>query len=505
MHTRETSGRTPTDGLHKVLESVQLGLARALFLIVTALDVLVFVVLVPPFADEAGPGLEWCVRLLAFVVLASLPTWLYVRFLGVKLGTVYVEYVLNLYRLGVDEVHNLPEPPVYSEYYLPWSAAPERTAAVQDDAADGGTARAPAQSVYDRKFQAYFGRRPLGGDVDGKAVGQGSILPIFVTWAAFAAGWLTVLLDEQFLALRPPDGPAAATDVLRFAFLGAYVFTLQLTVRAYFQNDLRSSTYVAALERLAVVLIVVGVIHVLWGALPVTAASGSVESGFAFVVGSFPIVGQQWLNQLVGQHMQTKIQSLYSRHPLDELDGMNVWYEARLLEEGVEDVQNLATANLVDVVLHSRAPVGRLVDWVDQALLLQHLPPWPADRPPRKRRRLKWRRDEAAEEPDSRDALVLTLHRLGVRTATDLLELYSPLTGDAVGEVGGEVHGLWPQGKAEAAFHDRMLDVAPDPKQARAVGHRMLALLRCLASEPNLRLVRNWQRGMRSYVTVKAP
>lgn len=504
MDTRGTSQDTRTGRLDTLMESVQLGLARALFLIVTAMGVLVFVVLDPPFGEGRTPGLDWAVRLLAFVVLASLPTWLYVRFLGVKLGTVYVEYVLNLYRLGVDEVHNLPEPPVYSEYYLPWSSARLSWARKHGRTHDQA-ASVSSQSVYDRKFQAYFGRRPLGGDVDGKAVGQGSILPIFVTWAAFAAGWLTIVLDEQFLALRAPSGAAAATDVLRFAFLGAYVFSLQLTVRAYFQNDLRSGTYVAALERLAVVLILVGVIHVLWGALPSMTASGAVESGFAFVVGSFPIVGQQWLNQLVGQHVQTKIQSLYSRHPLDELDGMNVWYQARLLEEGVEDVQNLATANLVDVVLHSRAPVGRLVDWVDQALLLQPLPPWPADRPPRKRRRMKWRRDETEPEPDSRDPLVLTLHRLGVRTATDLLELYSPLTDEALDEVGGSVHGLWPQGKAENSFHDRMLDVAPDSKAAQAVGHRMLALLRCLASEPNLRLVRNWQRGMRSYVTVGAP
>ena len=47
----------------------------------------------------------------------------------------------------------------------------------------------------------------------------------------------------------------------------------------------------------------------------------------------------------------------------------------RLVEEGIEDMQNLATANLVDVILHTRVPVGRLVDWLDQAYLALHLPP----------------------------------------------------------------------------------------------------------------------------------
>ena len=54
---------------------------------------------------------------------------------------------------------------------------------------------------------------------------------------------------------------------------------------------------------------------------------------------------------------------------------MNIWYESRLLEEGIEDMQNLATANIVDVMLRTRIPVDRLVDWIDQAYLYLHL--WP--------------------------------------------------------------------------------------------------------------------------------
>ncbi len=33
-------------------------------------------------------------------------------------------------------------------------------------------------------------------------------------------------------------------------------------------------------------------------------------------------------------------------------------------------MQNLTTMNLVDVILHTRVPAGRLVDWIDQAFLL---------------------------------------------------------------------------------------------------------------------------------------
>lgn len=61
-------------------------------------------------------------------------------------------------------------------------------------------------------------------------------------------------------------------------------------------------------------------------------------------------------------------------HPLSKLDGLNISYEARLAEEGIEDMLNLVTANLVGLMLRTRAPIDRLVDWVDQALLYLHLP-----------------------------------------------------------------------------------------------------------------------------------
>lgn len=60
-------------------------------------------------------------------------------------------------------------------------------------------------------------------------------------------------------------------------------------------------------------------------------------------------------------------------------------------------MQNLATADLVDVMLNTRIPVERLVDWVDQSLLYLHT------------------------TQDDRE----TLRRYGVRTATDLLDAFA--------------------------------------------------------------------------------
>ena len=55
---------------------------------------------------------------------------------------------------------------------------------------------------------------------------------------------------------------------------------------------------------------------------------------------------------------QFVVPTLRWKYPLSDLDGLNIWYESRLLEEGIEDMQNLATANLVDVILNTSLKYG---------------------------------------------------------------------------------------------------------------------------------------------------
>ncbi len=78
-----------------------------------------------------------------------------------------------------------------------------------------------------------------------------------------------------------------------------------------------------------------------------------------------------------------------------------MWDQARLLEEGIEDMHALATANLVNLLLGTRVPVNTLVDWVDQALLCLAVPKESGGRQPRE-----------------------GLRMFGIRTATDLIRVW---------------------------------------------------------------------------------
>ena len=69
------------------------------------------------------------------------------------------------------------------------------------------------------------------------------------------------------------------------------------------------------------------------------------------------------------------IPSIESKQPLSELDGLTVWHESRLEEEDVENIPNMATVDLVDIMLHTQIPAGRIITWVDQAILYSALGP----------------------------------------------------------------------------------------------------------------------------------
>jgi hypothetical protein len=419
-------------------------------------------------AHRAGPpdgslG-SWALRLFALWCLSFLPGWLYVRFLDVRARALWNEYVLNLHRLGWDKPGYLPRPPASSAFFAAWHQ--DRVAGCRSD------------NIYRQKFEAYYGRQLSRDDDlderrDGAAAlrrGAGasggpsaeSLFPLFLATAVFAAGWAAVLWDTRFLT-----APAGAGDVLKYAFLGSYAFVASMLIRRYFQSDLRPSAYASAVYRIAFVLLIVATAHQVMQPEPVL---GRAEIATVFIVGFFPLAALQALQHVASRALSLALPSLTSDYPLDQLDGFNVWYEARLAEEGVEDMQNLTTMNLVDVILHTRVPPGRLVDWADQAFLLTHL------------------EDAAGAGPEADgggggtavggEAARRRLRRVGIRTATGLLKAFSdPAPAPACGGAPGRVFAL-PEG------------VTPPLPEGQ-----LRLLVKVLAQEPGLNPVWNWQRN----------
>ena len=347
----------------------------------------------------------WC--------LSFLPGWMYIRFLGQRAGALWDEYVLNLHRLAWDRPGYLPKPPVNSQFYTEWFN-------------DNGVLLAHRQNIYRQKFDAYYGKSvSQSTHSEGFPVRIETLFPVFLLTATLAACWTALLWDPSFIS-----NPTTVWDVLKFGFLGAYSFIIQMLIRRFFQSDLRPSAYATAMLRIVVVLILVAALHQV-----MHNASLRTEAAVAFVIGFFPLVGMQALQRTAAALLRAFVPTLNPAYPLNQIDGLSVWYEARLLEEGIEDMQSLATANFVDVILHTRVPVGRLVDWVDQAYLYLHL-----DRIERgwfeRRFPMSRANGEGSVQPVAHGSVTATsragtktrtaLRQLGIRKATDLIKAFPP-------------------------------------------------------------------------------
>jgi hypothetical protein len=175
---------------------------------------------------------------------------------------------------------------------------------------------------------------------------------------------------------------------MTMGFLGAYFLAVQVTLRGYVRGDLKPKTYNVITVRILMAVILAWAAQALWG-------TNQAVLALSFIAGILPNTVLRRIRDFGGGRQKAEKDDLQVQSPLSQLDEVDVYERTRLEEEGITSVQALARHDLVDLILSSRIPVPRLIDWVDQAILLQHVP------------------ERAAQ----------TLRGLGIRTATDYLQV----------------------------------------------------------------------------------
>lgn len=370
--------------------------AILLFLIVL---LLLFVAL--PFVMAAG--FSNALRLF-FILLGSLmPAIIYTSFMHGRLPILFAEYKQNLRRLGYPE--NL--------------------------------------TLYREKFEATFGQGPE------TRLAPQFHSPIFIACLLSAVGWTLVFFPA------PGDGtellPVATP--LAYGFLGAYVLGMGSLVRQYVTDDLQLRYYTSLSYRFLVVFVLSWLITLL---VPETTANGAPPINryllAAFAVGLVPTTGLRIAQRLGTTVLGKAANEFREDQPLSDLDGLNPFHEDRLFLEGIENLQNLASARVVDLMLKTRYPVEQIIDWIDQALLHLHA-----------RRRIG------------------DFHQVGIRTATDFLDAFEP-PAKAAGEL--------PAVRANLARLFSRLDADANPTSTLTFLETMMAALRL---DPNFFHVRHWR------------
>lgn len=420
------------DAFHRFLDKVGL-LGTLWFTILGAAAVAVML-------DSDSRALSF--KLFAIGFFSALPSWLYYQFLARRGSALWDEYVVNLFRLHADRFAALPMPPRHSVFYRPWLQG--RAALGADGAGEPDT-----KNVYRKKFEGVFG--PVTDQPEQNFFRGENAVPVIMATVLISVGWVIVIQPESVLgyplfpAFEWTGSPAVPIAELRFAFLGAYFFILQMLVRRYYQNDLKTGAYINATLRIVIVVLITWILGAIW--------TGAETAGWrlavAFTIGVFPDVGWQLLQRTVKLRTR-RFEVFNQRYPLSDLDGLNLWYESRLVEEGVEDLQTLVTANIVDVMLYTRIPVERLVDWIDQAVLYLHVAP---------------------DSERTADSARARLRRYGIRAATDILDAYDAKAGKFA------VPGM-----------ENLLNTAEDTGP-----NVMLAVCTALQREPVLHYVRRWK------------
>lgn len=368
--------------------------------------------------------------------------------------------------------------------------------------------------------------QPLITDVFDARRGALFFSPVLLSTFLLTLGWTITALPTAKSILQPLANGQLELNALfipnrtafAFGFLGSYFFAVNMAFRRYVRADLGPKAY----SHISVRIIIASILAWVFSQLPGTVLAGGLMVGseaapaetvpwflllLVFFVGIVPDTGLAVMHDLLKSRVFSRfIVSLENRDPLSRLEGITLYDRARLLEEGIENVENLAHHNLIDLILRTRIPTPRLVDLVDQAVLYLHARDGAggAGASGGEDAGGGGRADPAASNGKGRDEAATTLRALrglGIRTATDLELAAGGDPDDAGADAGGvdAMPSLVAARRAEiseAAYRKAFFDVLGP---ATGEPKRLQVILRAMHDDEWMPQLRSWRRFRHTY------
>ncbi|MCA9135411.1 MAG: hypothetical protein KDB00_01595 [Planctomycetales bacterium] len=204
-------------------------------------------------------------------------------------------------------------------------------------------------------------------------------------------------------------------------FLGAIVFSFQLLWQRLSTEDLKPTIFLRCALAMFCGMVLTYVVFSAtvsfssFGAAPnedsnLSGTNALVGFIVAFAIGYFPMLAISWFTRIANSALGEPTRRADSQR-LVYVDGISAFHEERLLEEGIQNVHDLAYADLGMLLIKSPYTARQIIDWSDQCKMLLLIEPGEA----------------------------ISFRRAGVRNASTFIALWSPLYQEQLSE-NGEKH-----------------------------------------------------------------
>ncbi|MDX8405378.1 MAG: hypothetical protein R8K50_04425 [Mariprofundus sp.] len=164
--------------------------------------------------------------------------------------------------------------------------------------------------------------------------------------------------------------------IIGLAFMGSYIWSIQSLFRRLSTVDLTPAAYYAVGIRIIFSVFVGLLIYYLFAGGDITSVANKNNlydspSGlalYAFFAGMFPQRALQYIQDKI-QFSNTNDHLMADPLPLQMIEGIDLFERTRFVEVGIDNAQNLAKSNFIELIIKTPFNPREIIDWIGQARL----------------------------------------------------------------------------------------------------------------------------------------